>query len=89
MHIKPENCRPYCVRIITLAIALIPSQVSGQQPAPLQQIPQLVDQHAAHFSGISRTIWEYAEVGYQEVKSSAVLQRQAAVSRLSCPITRC
>jgi aminobenzoyl-glutamate utilization protein B len=88
MHIQHENCRPDCVRIITLAIALIPSQVSGQQPAPLEQIPQLVDQHAAHFSGISRTIWEYAEVGYQEVKSSAVLQRelQSAGFRVLSPV---
>jgi len=36
---------------------------------------ELVDQHAAHFAETSRTIWEYAELGYQEEKSSALLQR--------------
>src|SRR6516225_8124852 len=76
MRVKPANSRSYLVRGFVLVVALIPSPVSGQQPAPHQQIVQLVDQHAAHFSGISKTIWEYAELGYQEVKSSAVLQRE-------------
>jgi len=43
-----------------------------------QQIVQLVDQHSAHFSSVSRTIREYAEVGYREEKSSALLQSVAA-----------
>jgi metal-dependent amidase/aminoacylase/carboxypeptidase family protein len=48
----------------------------------------LVDQHAAHFSGTSRTIWEYAELGYQEEKSSALLQRelQSAGFRIQSPV---
>src|SRR6266853_1309906 len=54
----------------------IPAAALGQQPAPHQRILELVDQHAAHFSGTSRTIWEYAELGYQEEKSSALLQRE-------------
>jgi len=45
-----------------------------------QQMIQLVDQHAAHFSSISRTIWEYAEVGYREEKSSALLQKELAAA---------
>ncbi|HXW93867.1 MAG TPA: amidohydrolase [Terriglobales bacterium] len=71
-----------------MSLALIPSQVLGQQPAPHQQILQLVDQHAADFSRISKTIWEYAEVGYQELKSSAVLQRelQSAGFRVQSPV---
>jgi aminobenzoyl-glutamate utilization protein B len=53
-----------------------------------QQILQLVDQHAAHFAGTSRTIWEYAELGYQEEKSSALLQRelQSAGFRIQSPV---
>ncbi len=33
-----------------------------------------LDKQAAHYGGISRQIWEFAEVGYQETKSSALLQ---------------
>ena len=61
--------------IVLAAIALVSGALS-QQPAPHRQIQQLVDQHAAHFSATSKTIWEYAEVGYQEEKSSALLQRE-------------
>jgi aminobenzoyl-glutamate utilization protein B len=35
-----------------------------------------VDQHAAHYSAVSKTIWEYAEPGYQEQKSSTLLQHE-------------
>jgi len=48
----------------------------GQRPPTHREVLQLVDQHAAHFSEVSRTIWEYAELGYQEQKSSALLQRE-------------
>src|SRR5215472_18640843 len=70
------NCFSCWIRVIAVSMALLPFRAAGQQPAAHQQILQLVDQHAAHFSEISRTIWEYPELGYQEVKSSAVLQRE-------------
>ena len=57
---------------VLLAAALFASSAAAQH----QQIIQLVDQHAAHFSATSRTIWEYAEVGYKEQKSSALLQKE-------------
>ena len=76
MHLKAPHCRLYCVRSIALVVALISSQVLAQQAATHQQIVELVEQHAPHFSQISRTIWEYAELGYQEQKSTALLQRE-------------
>ena len=58
--------------IVLAAISLSPVAL-GQQH---QQILELVTQHAAHFSATSKTIWDYAELGYHEDKSSALLQRE-------------
>ena len=61
-------------RIAWAALFSLPAL--AQEAASHQQILQTVDQHAAHFSAISKTIWGYAELGYQEEKSSALLQRE-------------
>jgi aminobenzoyl-glutamate utilization protein B len=61
---------------VVLAAILLPSAAFGQQPAQHQQLLALVDQHASHFSATSKTIWDYAELGYQEEKSSTLLQRE-------------
>jgi aminobenzoyl-glutamate utilization protein B len=60
----------------------------GAAYAQHQQIIQSVDQHAAHFAATSRTIWDYAEMGYHEDKSSALLQKelQAAGFRIQAGV---
>jgi aminobenzoyl-glutamate utilization protein B len=35
-----------------------------------------MDARAAHYGGVSRTIWEFAEVGYKEHKSAELLKRE-------------
>jgi aminobenzoyl-glutamate utilization protein B len=40
------------------------------------QLLQLVDQNAAHWQQVSKQIWDYAELGYHETKSSELLQEQ-------------
>jgi len=47
----------------------------GQGASSHQQIAELVDRHSAQYAQASRAIWEYAELGYHEDKSSALLQR--------------
>jgi aminobenzoyl-glutamate utilization protein B len=42
--------------------------------SPHQQILAIVDQHSAVYVQASKAIWEYAELGYHEEKSSALLQ---------------
>lgn len=37
---------------------------------------QSVDHHAAQYGEVSKQIWSYAELGFAETKSSALLQRQ-------------
>lgn len=49
---------------------------------------QRVDAHADHFVEISRRIWGFAEVGYKEVKSSALLQEELRTAgfRVTAPV---
>jgi aminobenzoyl-glutamate utilization protein B len=62
------------LKCIAFATAL--SSIAIGQTTPHQRIVQLVDRHAAHFSATSKTIWGYAELGYHEEKSSALLQQE-------------
>ncbi len=54
---------------VLLLIGVAVSASEGQH----QKILQLVDAQAAHFGEVSRQIWEAAEPGYKEAKSSALL----------------
>jgi len=45
-------------------------------PTAHQQVLQYVDQGAANWKQVSRQIWDYAELGYHENKSSTLLQTQ-------------
>jgi len=45
-----------------------------ERSAAHQQIEESVSAHAATFGATSRKIWEYAELGYHEEKSSRLLQ---------------
>src|SRR4051794_10950938 len=60
-------------RWVALA-ALFCVSASGQ-PSSHQQIRQLIDRHSARYIETSKAIWDYAELGYHEDKSSALLQR--------------
>ena len=40
-----------------------------------QAVLKQIDDHSSQYSSIAQQIWEYAELGYQEVKSSALLQQ--------------
>src|SRR5450631_2062388 len=88
MQVRPTSPFSLWVPAIFLAVTLLPSAAFGQQSARHQQILELVSQHAAHFSETSKTIWQYAELGYQEDKSSTLLQRelQAAGFRLQASV---
>ena len=57
-----------------LALALV--RGSGQTiSSSHRQVEQMVDAHAAEFKDTSKEIWGFAELGYHEQKSSALLQR--------------
>ena len=73
-----QKCRPRNVRHILLASCLASSiaPLANAQAilAAHKQASQLVDEKAANFKQVSKQIWDYAELGYHEDKSSALLQ---------------
>jgi aminobenzoyl-glutamate utilization protein B len=60
--------------LITIVLA---ATALAQPPAGAHaQLLQLVDKDAPHWQQISKQIWDYAELGYHETKSSDLLQEQ-------------
>jgi len=61
----------------TAVIALLTTAASAQPASGTHaQLLKLVDQDAAHWQQVSKQIWDYAELGYHETKSSELLQEQ-------------
>jgi len=62
---------------VTAIVALLTGAASAQAASGTHaQLLKLVDQDAAHWQQISKQIWDYAELGYHETKSSELLQGQ-------------
>ncbi len=55
---------------LLLISCIIPLAVAAQEP----DVSKFLDSRYDETARIARTLWEYAEVGYQEEKSSALLQ---------------
>ena len=64
--------RRYLVVALNLAIGAGP--LSGQSRADLTL--QSIDRRADHYGQLAKQIWSFAEVGYQEVRSSQLLQEE-------------
>lgn len=58
------------------AIAATPAGVIAQTPTQAQSVVPLVDARTAQLQSIARQIWAFAEVGFKETKSTALLQEQ-------------
>src|SRR5215469_10525573 len=63
------------VWVLTI-LAVIAGTAAAQSSSAHAQLMQLADQNAPHWKEVSKQIWDYAELGYQETKSSALLQEQ-------------
>ena len=57
---------------LVAAIAILAAQDQRQT------VGQSIDQKAAHYAQVARQIWDFAEVGYQEERSSKLLQGELA-----------
>ena len=58
---------------------LLAHPVSAQLPRPAVNTTRMLaalDSGASHYAGIAKRIWGFAEVGYMETKSSALLQSE-------------
>ena len=68
------------MRRVALALVLLPALRLGAQrtrPAdPSAGLVASIDARAAHYTDVEQQIWRFAEVGYQEVQSSALLQKE-------------
>lgn len=73
-------CCPCSARIFVLASFLwwsIPPLCNAQTVSTAhKQVTDFVDGKADNFKQVSKQIWDYAELGYHENKSSALLQAQ-------------
>ena len=54
------------------------SSITANAQKTKPEILKALDSKASQYSAIAKTIWDYAEVGYQEIKSSALLQKTLA-----------
>jgi len=59
--------------VIFASILLSPYFIFSQKTKP--EVIKSIDDKAEQYAAIEHTIWEYAEVGFQETKSSALLQK--------------
>jgi aminobenzoyl-glutamate utilization protein B len=64
-----------CIIVLSVStLSLSPTGiVTAAQSYDRSEVLQKVDSRAQHFGELSRQIWEFAEVGYKETKSSALL----------------
>ena len=69
-----KNLCALCTGVLLAGVCAAAS--SQATPAAHKQVVDLVDQNAAAYKQVSKQIWEYAELGYHESKSSALLQSQ-------------
>ena len=58
---------------VAIAVTATPAQAQGMDA---NAVLASIDQKAAAYRDVALKIWSFAEVGYQETKSSALLQEQ-------------
>jgi len=75
------------LRLLTFVALLVGSAVAQSVAGPHAQLNQLVDQNAANWKKVSQQIWQYAELGYHETKSSALLQEQLRAAGFHMQVT--
>lgn len=59
-----------------VCLALLAPSRGGPDEATAQRIARAIDARGGHYAGVARRIWGFAELGYQEAKSSALLQSE-------------
>lgn len=70
--------RPTVPLALAAAILLLPGTVGAQTTraaAGKTLVGKFIDDNATQYGQVAQTIWNYAEVGYQEERSSALLQQ--------------
>jgi len=60
---------------VTLTLATLPAATQAQQNDMMAEISALIDARSGESAKTARQLWEWAEVGYQEQKSSDLLKQ--------------
>jgi aminobenzoyl-glutamate utilization protein B len=66
-----------------IGLSIAPPARAQAKSAAHEKVEQLVDENAASWKQASKQIWDYAELGYHEEKSSALLQAQLKTAGFS------
>lgn len=74
------NFRPIALILLSLLLAASPG---AQAPDSRRALLQSIEQNAQRLGELSRQIWEFAEVGYKETKSSALLRDELKAAGFS------
>jgi aminobenzoyl-glutamate utilization protein B len=70
------NTHSIARRFIAMGLlVLAPLSIAAQQP-DARSVMAAIDSRAKHYADVAMKIWSFAEVGYQETRSSALLQEQ-------------
>jgi aminobenzoyl-glutamate utilization protein B len=64
------------VAVAACAVCLLVSQTGSAQVSDRSAVLASIDAKASAYGDVAMKIWSFAEVGYQETKSSALLQEQ-------------
>ena len=76
-------CRPLFALTGCLALSIAPPARAQAKTDAHKQVEQLVEQNAANWKQVSKQIWDYAELGYHENRSSELLQAQLKAAGFS------
>src|SRR5215467_12116092 len=61
---------------VAIAVLVVGPSAAWSADSAHAQLMELVDQNAPHWQQVSKQIWDYAELGYHETRSSKLLQEQ-------------
>ena len=75
--------RPIFALAGCLALSVAPPARAQAKTDAHKQVEQLVEQNAANWKQVSKQIWDYAELGYHENRSSELLQAQLKAAGFS------
>src|SRR3954466_14359248 len=73
-HEEPASMRQY-LRSVAVFIVLMTAGGAAQRD-DRQPLTAGIDARREHYGGVAKQIWAFAELGYQEQKSSALLQQE-------------
>lgn len=73
---RPLIVRGVAVTFVASALSAAPLAAQARQDKAAAALLSGLDAQASHYTGIAKQIWNFAEVGFQEIQSSALLQSE-------------